>query len=67
MLIQPTIAYFSRFWFLYILAGRRRGRTVVCWPHYRCLKYICDQPGVRVGLFVRLVYIPDSRAARRRQ
>ena len=65
MLIQLPIAYFSRFKFLYILAGRRRGRTVVCWPNYRCLKYICDQPSVRVGAFrsVGLHTRQPSRAA----
>src|SRR6476660_1874505 len=47
---------FPDVWFLYIFAGRRRRRTLVLCPHYRCLRYICDQPGACAGLFVWLVH-----------
>jgi hypothetical protein len=53
VLVQTNdITEFPSFWFLCIFVRRPRGWMLVCCPHYRCLKYICDQPGIRVGFFV---------------
>lgn len=30
---------------------------LICYPHYRSSKYICDQPGIRVGFFGILVRV----------
>jgi hypothetical protein len=54
-LVQTNdITEFPIFLVLCVFVRRPRGRMLVCCPHYRCLKYICDQPGIRVGFRVVL-------------
>jgi len=43
------------FLFLCYIVRRRFERMLVRYRHYRSQKYNCDQPDIRVGLFVILV------------
>ena len=63
----PILSNFLDFWFLCIFVRRRRGRMLVCYPHYRFLQYIGDQPGIRVGFFVSSPFPVFGRAPGSRQ